>query len=274
MKFKITNLCCLVSMILTITFTSTYALAASSDVDQIYQLLKNKTIENYNVIETPLMNDQTHFNMTSSDDIKKIDFETGLEGYSIDYKKMNGISENNLKDNIDTTIVKNSLFYFPVKVSNKVVGIVKISKENNKYTVLSMGSADEIVDNINKAKEIIAKKHKNQSYNISYISPNPYFTGFRVKTIDDDYFILTSDSEIGNMKKLQSDSIDNSLKRLKIKSKEIVESSANNNIGSPMTNAPNKSSLNYFYIALGFVIIVGITMYQLRKRKLSKNAVE
>lgn len=270
MKLRIANVSFLACIFLLVLYFGTYSFAASSDTDQIYQLLKNKTIEDYDIIETPLLNDQSHFNMNPSDDIKKIDFESGLEGYSIDFLKLNGISENDIEKNIDNIVVKNNLFYFPVKVSNKIVGLAIISKENNSYKVFSMGSADEIVDEINKAKESIAKKHKNQNYTLSYISPNQYLTGFRVKTMDDDYFICTSDSVIEGLKKQQSEYVAKSLKQLKSTSREMIKNFSGDTFGDLLINSSNNllSSSLYFYIAGGFILTTGIAVYYFRKRKL------
>lgn len=268
MRFKRVNLCFLICILLQVLFTSMNALAASSDVEQIYKLLKNKTIENYKVIETPLIGTPTDFNMSPSDDIKKIDFGDGLEGYSINYKKIKEISEDNLKNNIDTLIVKDNSFYFPVKVSGKIVGIATIAKVNSTYTVISMGTADDIVTNIEKAKKTVAENHKNESYTLSYMSPNTYLNGFRVKTNSNDYFIYTFDSMISDTKKLQSDSIDNSFKKLK--SKVIIDDSNVNTSGNNTRNVSDNPLSNVFYMSLGFIIIVSI-IYYLSKRNLSKN---
>lgn len=188
-------------MIITLLF-NVVTFAESSDIEEIQKLLKQGSIEGYNTILIPLKGDPANFNIKPTDNIKNIQFDKGLEGYTFRFDLLKNIINNDTNNlDINELIITKNQYYFSVVISGRNIGMAEVHKIDNKYKVISMSSGG-LLKNIKKATEIIEKSYKNKDIKTFYIQEYPYFNGYLIKTDEEYSFISIEDVTYDN--KIQS----------------------------------------------------------------------
>ncbi len=153
----------------------------TSELDTIKLMLENKTIGNYETIITPLKGDPEGFNVLPDDDLTAVEFCNGVQGYNVDFEKLEEAYKNG-EDKVFPYLIKDNKYYFPVIVSGREVAVVEIIKTGDTYKVLCVTSGS-VSDNF-----IELKKHMNID-NAKYVVQNPIINGFVVSIGEAETFI-------------------------------------------------------------------------------------
>lgn len=157
-------------------------------VEEIRQMLLDKTIQNYETVLVPLRGDPENFNIRPTDDLDTITFGKGAALYSINFELLKKNCKAG-KETVSEALKEPNRYVFPVIVSDRVVATVEVIREGNGYRVFSVCSGS--------MSEKIAKTVDSlQMEDAKYIDVPPIINGFLIKKPDGEQFLnLKTDTE-------------------------------------------------------------------------------
>lgn len=232
----------------------------SDELTEIKLLLEKGTIESYETILIPLKGDPENFNITPTDDLSTIQFGNGVEGYTVDFTKLEQ-AYNNGEKNASPYLVKENKYYFPVIVSGREVAITEIVKNESGFRVLCV-TAGSVSENFIKAEKNI------DLANAKYINHTSIINGFILNNGEKEVFVdldePISDDMIDtvNLKSEEDSVIKDFIERNSTTEDRLL-------IGGGASGTDNKINVT-LYIVFVVVAVIGTSIICITKRAKSK----